>query len=277
MKSLQFICKKQAINFAPLQSAKGHKCSSKENGELNQDNKILLVPTWALNLNPVTVGNGPAVCPCTATTSTIKRKGMPHNLRASHAASLVKGRKSPSKLFPFLSLEKRFMLCHINALAYGFVQELLLKLQSQDTRACFGFKQEGATGFQMMWDTTWQIVLIALVINVLILLHKTQTQGFTITDPFAAVNHSNRVPMAWSISHRVHHHLEGFNISFHRNLSTHPYIAVRHFFFVCFWGDMAPTEELGVRVSVFWRNIRMYFICSPSAPCLLVLGRHLHA
>lgn len=45
MKSLQFICKKQAINFAPLQSAKGHKCTFKENRELNQDNKILLVPT----------------------------------------------------------------------------------------------------------------------------------------------------------------------------------------------------------------------------------------
>lgn len=80
MKSLQFICKKQAINFAPLQSAEGHKCSSKENEELNQGNKILLLPTWALNLNQVTVGNGPAVCHCTTTTAMIKRKGTSHNL-----------------------------------------------------------------------------------------------------------------------------------------------------------------------------------------------------
>lgn len=65
MKSLQCIYKKQAINFAPLQSAEGHKCSWKENEELNQGNKILLVSTWALNLNQVTVGNGPVVCPCT--------------------------------------------------------------------------------------------------------------------------------------------------------------------------------------------------------------------
>ena len=157
MKSLQFICKKQAINFAHLQSVKGHKCSSKENGELNQDNKILLVATRALNLNQVTVGNGPVVCPCTATTSTIKREGTPHNLRASHAASLVQGRKSPSKLFPFILLEKRFMLCHTITPAYVFVfvWKLLPKLRSQDMRVCFSFKQEGATGCQMMlWDTT---------------------------------------------------------------------------------------------------------------------------
>lgn len=100
-KSLQFICKKQAINFAPLQSAEGHKCSSKENGELNQDNKILLVPTQALNLNQVTVGNWPVDCPCTAPTSTTKRKGTPTGLQASHAASLVQRRKCPSKLLPF--------------------------------------------------------------------------------------------------------------------------------------------------------------------------------
>lgn len=64
MKSLQFICKKQAINFAPLQSAKGYKRSFKNNRKLNQDNEIFLVPIRTLNLFQVTVGNGPVVCPC---------------------------------------------------------------------------------------------------------------------------------------------------------------------------------------------------------------------
>lgn len=108
MKSLQCIYKKQAINFAPLQSAEGHKCSSKGNEELNQGNKILLVPTWALNLNQVTVGNGPVVCPCTTTSATIKRTS--HNLWASHAASLGQGRKSLWNFFPFALLGEK-VLC----------------------------------------------------------------------------------------------------------------------------------------------------------------------
>lgn len=61
---MQFICKKQTTNFAPIQNAKGHKCSSKGNGELNQDGKIILVPTQALNLYQVTVGDGLIVCLC---------------------------------------------------------------------------------------------------------------------------------------------------------------------------------------------------------------------
>lgn len=167
MKSLQCIYKKQAINFAPVQSAEGLKCSSKENEELNQGNKILLVPTRALNLNQVTVGNGPVVCPCTTTSATIKRKGTSHNLWASHAASLGQWRKSPLKLFSiYITGRKGLMLCHINPSSYVFVfgQELLLKLQSQDTRVCFSFKQESTTGNQVVGYYMTD-VLMALVTN----------------------------------------------------------------------------------------------------------------
>lgn len=62
------------------------------------------------------------------------------------------------------------MLCHINTPAYVFVfvRELLLKLQSQDTRVYFSFKQEGATACQMMLGYHMRNFLMALVINVLI-------------------------------------------------------------------------------------------------------------
>lgn len=58
------------------------------------------------------------------------------------------------------------MLCHINPSSYVFVfgQELLLKLQSQDTRVCFSFKQESTTGNQVVGYYMTD-VLMALVTN----------------------------------------------------------------------------------------------------------------
>lgn len=234
----------------------------------------------ALNSNQVTVGNGLVICPCTATASTSKRKGTSHNLLATHATSLVQGKKSPSKLLPFILMEKRFMLCHVNPPAYVFVcvWELLLTLRPHrgvlqlQTRRSKGMAGD-AVGYHM---TNF---LMALVINVLIasIASWNPAPSATVTDPFAAVNHSNRCPVAWSISTHVYHLLGSFNFSFHVNRRTQSHSSLPWDFPFCVflrqyslnWG----TE--GISIALTCQN--RWNISSPSVPYFLVLGRHLHA